>query len=144
MWQEGETREGERAEVEAAAEGFVTALTNFSADTIEADATEIKSFAVGDFAEEVETFFGAEAIAAIKEAQAESTGEIESIFIQDISEDQASVFGVVSETVTNSTLTDPRSDVLRLEIGMIRTAAEWKVNRVDVFQAPGTGLAPAP
>lgn len=142
LWQQGDAPDAERAEVEKAARGFVTALTNFSADTIELDATEIRSFAVGDFAEEAETFFGEEAIAAIKDAQAESIGKIESLFIQDISEDQASVFGVVSETVTNATLTDPRSDILRLEVGMIKTASGWKVNRVDVFQAPGAEIVP--
>lgn len=97
---------------------------------------------MGDFAEEAETFFGEEAVAAIKEAQAESVGEIESLFVQEISEDQASVFGVVSETVTNATLTDPRADILRLEVGMIKTSTEWKVNRVEIFQAPGADLAP--
>ena len=142
MWQEVEADKTERQEVETAATEFVTALTNFSADTIEADATEIKSFAVGDFAEEAETFFGEEAVAAIKESQAQSTGEIESVFIQDITADQASVFGVVTLTVTNTVTTDPRSDVVRLELGMIRTAEEWKVNRVEIFQAPGAGLGP--
>lgn len=141
-WQEAEVEKAERAEVEAAAEDFVVALTNFSADTIDADATEIKSFAVGDFAEETETFFGEEAVAAIKEAQAESVGEIESLFIQDISEEEASVFGVATITVTNAATSEPRTDLIRLEVGMIKTGSEWKINRVEIFQEPGAQIAP--
>jgi hypothetical protein len=143
QWNDYRVAEERRDEVEEAASGFVTALTNFSASTIDVNATRIKSFAVGDFAEEVDTFFGEEAIAAIKEAEAESTGQIESLFIQEITDDEASVFGVVSETITNSVATDPRTDILRLEVGMIKTSSGWKVNRVDVFQAPGAG-APLP
>lgn len=138
--------EGEKLdEVEAAAAEFVTALTNFSASTIDVDAARIRSLAVGDFAEEVDTFFGEEAIAAIKEAEATSIGEIESLFVQSLDEDEASIFGVVSETITNSVATQPRTDILRLEAGMIRTPDGWRVNRVDIFQAPGTGPPlPAP
>lgn len=143
LWNELQTEEERREEVLETASGFVTALTNFSAETIDVDAARIKSLAVGDFSEEVDAFFGEEAIAAIKEAEARSVGEIESLFIQSLDEDEASVFGVVTETITNSVATDPRTDILRLEVGMINTSDGWKVNRVDIFQAPGTG-APLP
>lgn len=145
LWNELRVEDERREEVEAAAAEFVHALTNFSAETIDVDAARIRSFAVGDFAEEVEAFFGEEATAAIKQAEAESTGEIESLFIQSIDDEEASVFGVVSETITNSVATDPQTDILRLEVGMIKTTDGWKVNRVEIFQAPGTGPPlPAP
>ena len=140
LWNDLRAEDEQRAEVRSAAAEFVSALTNFSSATIDVDAARIKSFAVGDFAEEVDTFFGEEATAAIKEAEAESTGEIESLFVQSMDEDEASVFGVVSETITNSVATDPQTDLLRLEVGMIKTADGWKVNRVEIFQAPGTGV----
>lgn len=138
LWQQAVAEERERDEVRAAARDFVLALTNFSAQTIEEDTQRIRSFAVGDFEREAEAFFGAEAIAAIRESEAASSGQIDELFVQGMSEDEASVFAVVSETVTNRALEEPRTDTLRLEVGMIRTRNGWRVNSVDVFQAPGT------
>lgn len=137
LWQEAESSDNEREDVLATARDFVTALTNFSADTIEEDADEIRSFAVGEFEEEVDTFFGPRATAAIEEADATSTGEIDEIFIQSLEEDEASLFAVVTETITNAATTEPRTDTLRLEIGLIETGSGWKVGRVEVFQSPG-------
>lgn len=140
LWQQGVAEEDQRDEVTEVARSFVSALTNFSAATIDVDATEIKSYAVGDFKEEVETFFGAEAIAALKEAEAESTGEIQALFLQSLDEEEASVFGVVEQSIANNSLNEPRTDTLRLEVGLIETSEGWKVNRVDIFQSPGSGL----
>lgn len=139
LWNELRVEDEQRTEVRSAATDFVLALTNFSSETIDVDATRIKSFAVGDFADEVDVFFGEDATAAIKEAQAESSSEIESLFIQSVDEDEASVFGVVSTTITNSVATEPQTDLVRLEVGLIETAQGWKVNRVEIFEAPGTG-----
>jgi Mce-associated membrane protein len=148
-WQESEKQreaisalESDREEVAAVARDFVTVLTNFSHETIEQDAEAIRSFAVGEFQEEADTFFGERAIDAIKKAEATSTGEIRSLFVQDLDSDEASVFGVVSETVTNAASDEPRTEILRLEVGLIETEDGWKVQRVDVFQSPGTGLVP--
>jgi hypothetical protein len=126
--------------VKATASDFVTALTNFSADTIDTDTAEIKSYAVGDFKDEADTFFGPKAVDAIKKAKAVSTGEVESLFIQSLDGEEASVFGVVTQTITNAFSDQPRTDDLKLEVGLIDTSDGWKVNRVDVFQAPGAGL----
>lgn len=138
LWQKALAEEREREEVAAAAREFVLALTNFSAETIEEDAARIRSFAVGDFEREAETFFGEEAIEAIRESEGGSSGRIDELFVQSVGEDQASVFAVVSETVTNRALEEPRTDTLRVEVGMILTPNGWRVNRVDIFQAPGT------
>ena len=142
LWQKGEAVEADRDEVRDLGIEFVTALTNFSAETIEEDAARIKSFAVGDFKEEAETFFGEEAIQAIIEAEAVSTGEIERLFVQDVEGDQASIFAVVSETIANSALEEPQTDTLRVEVMMIETSSGWKVSEVNIFQAPGGGLLP--
>lgn len=143
LWFGQENDRDRISEVERATQRFVTALTNFSAETIEEDVEEIRSFAVGDFAGEVETFFGPEAVEAIQQAEASSEGQIEAIFVQDMDEDFASTFVVVRETVTNSVLEEPQTDVLRLEVGLTETSDGWKVNNVDVFQAPGSaGVAP--
>jgi hypothetical protein len=126
--------------VRSDARAFVTALTNFSADTIDTDTAEIRAFAVGDFKEEADTFFGEKAVAAIKEAEASSEGVIEALYIQTLEDEEASVFGVVSQTITNAVSDEPRTDTLKLEVGLIETSDGWKVNNVDVFQAPGGGV----
>src|SRR6266542_4938303 len=54
---------------------FLSVLTNFKADTIDADVERIRSYAVGDFADQVDQFFGPDTVAALKRAQAESVGD---------------------------------------------------------------------
>jgi Mce-associated membrane protein len=142
LWQQLAAQEQERKEVRATANEFATVLTNFSADTIEKDAARIKEFAVGRFEEEVDVFFGEEAIAAIKEAQARSRGDIDSVFVQSIDEESASAFAVVSETVTNVNTPEPRTDILRMEISMVETESGWKVDQVDILQSPGAPPLP--
>ncbi len=142
LWQQEVAEDRQVDEVTDAATSFVHALTNFSSETIDADAARIKAFAVGEFSEEAETFFGERAVAAIREAQATSVGEIESLFLQSVRDEQASVFAVVSEAVSNAGVTEPRTETLRLEVGLIKTPSGWKVNRVDVFQSPGGPVPP--
>lgn len=143
LWQKERGDDREVADMRSQATRFVEALTNFSADTIEADAQRIKSFAVGDFADEADAFFGERAIEALKEAEATSEGDVQSVFVQSLEGDTGSVFAVVNETVSNSQRTQAQTDIIRLEIGMIKTSSGWKVNRVDVLQSPGAPL-PAP
>lgn len=128
--------EAQQDEVEAVTREFVLALTNFSHETIEEDAARIKTFATGDFESEVDAFFGDQAIEAIEAAEAASSGRIESLFVQSMGDEQASVFVVVEETITNSGLGEPQTDILRLEAGLVKAGEEWKIDRVDIFQSP--------
>jgi Mce-associated membrane protein len=145
LWSGQRADDRRREEVEAAARGFLLALTNFAPDTIDQDVEEIRSFAVGQFADEVGETFSPEQVAAIRENQATSVGRVRNLFVQNLEEDTATVFGVVDETVANSSSPTPRSDVLRLEIGLIETSEAWKVDRVEILQSPGGSLvAPTP
>jgi hypothetical protein len=136
LWQRAEGHERRRAEVASTATSFLIALTNFSGPTIESDIAEIRSYAVGDFAEQVETFFDPQAVAALREAQARSVGRIRSLFVESLSGGSASVFGVVDEAVSNSAETAPRTELIRIDIEMIETTQGWKVNRVNILQSP--------
>lgn len=138
LWQRGEAVEDRRGEVLTVARGFVGALTNFQAATIEQDVARIRSFAVGDFAEQVGTFFDRETIDRIKEAEARSIGTVQSVFVQSLAGDTASVFGVVNESTVNKDSPVPRTEVVRLDIQMIRTPTGWRVSRVEILQSPGT------
>jgi Mce-associated membrane protein len=123
-------------DVEETARGFLLALTNFDAATIERDVEEIRSYAVGEFAQEVRETFSPDQVAAIRESEATSVGRIEDVFVQSIEGDTATVFGVVNETVRNATSPAPTSDVVRTELLMVRTADGWRITSVQILQSP--------
>jgi hypothetical protein len=132
---------GERQEeVAESARGFLRALTNFGATSIEQDVEDIRSYAVGQFAEEVEATFSEGRIDEIRQSEAVSTGRVQDVFVQSLKGTTASVFAVVRQTIVNRSLPAPRVDVLRVELGMIETAEDWRVSSVEILQSPGTGL----
>jgi hypothetical protein len=136
LWQSAQSHERRRAEVASAATSFLLALTNFSGATIETDIAEIRRYAVGDFADQVETFFDPPAVQALRTAQAKSVGRVRSLFVQSLSGGSATVFGVVDEAVSNSGQPAPRTELIRIDIEMIETTEGWKVNRVNILQSP--------
>jgi hypothetical protein len=138
LWRSEGADDRRRVEVEASASGFLRALTNFSAETIDRDVERIRGFAVGRFADELDQTFSPDRVQAIKDQQAASTGRIQSMFVQEIEEDTATVFAVVAETVTNDQTESPRQDTLRMELGMIETAEGWKAERLTLLQTPAT------
>jgi len=129
----------EREVVASVGHDFVLALTSFSGTTIDADVRRIKSFAVGDFAQQVDQTFSDAQIQRIKSAHVVSKSKIAKLFVEDVTGAQATVFAVVDETVTNRSSPASRTDVLRLEVGLIDTTDGWKVNNVNILQTPGTG-----
>ena len=137
LWRGEANQEARRGEVALAATDFLRALTNFSGETIDRDVGEIEAFAVGDFAQQVRTFFNPRAKQALTRARALSTGQVQRVYVQSVSGESASVFGVVSESVTNRATRTARREVLRIEIDMIETKTGWKVNRVNILQSPG-------
>ena len=139
LWWGERSEDARREEASATARAFLTALTNFEAGTIDQDVAEIRSYAVGAFAREVEETFSAERVEAIRANQATSVGRVRTVVVHRLGEDTASAFGVVDETVTNSASTEPRTDVLRVELGLIETSEAWKVDRVEILQSPSAG-----
>jgi hypothetical protein len=137
LWQGAQASERRRAEVASTASSFLLALTNFSGATIQTDVAEIRRYAVGDFAHQVETFFDPQAVAALQQAQARSVGRIRSVFVESLSGGSATVFGVVDEAVSNAAQPAARTELIRIDIEMIETTQGWKVNRVDILQSPG-------
>jgi len=136
LWQRSQAAEHRRTEVTATADRFLAALTNFRGTTIHADVARIRGFAVGDFASQVDQFFGPTTTQAIQRANAASTSHVRSVFVESLSGSTATVFGVVDESVTSTASPAPRAEVLRLEIGMIETSTGWKVDHVDILQSP--------
>ncbi|MEO8323005.1 MAG: hypothetical protein ABI571_02580 [Actinomycetota bacterium] len=143
LWQTSGADNTARDTLEEQASSFVLALTNFSSETIDADLEEIRSFATGDFEGQVNELFSEDTIAAIKEAEATSTATIEALFVQSLTEDEATMFAVLSEEISNQTVDQPRTDVVRMEVGFVRAGDGWKVDSVELFQSPGAGVTPA-
>jgi hypothetical protein len=140
FWQREVARDARENDVRATATAFLTALTNFKGSTIDRDVSEIASFAVGDFAKQVQTFFNQQAKQALTKAEAESIGRVQKVFVEAVNGQSASVFGVVNEAITNSgTRTNRRLEVLRVELEMIDTKDGWKINQVNILQSPTSG-----
>jgi Mce-associated membrane protein len=136
LWRSAKASDHRRAEVASVSNRFLIALSNFSGDTIDGDVKDIRSFAVGDFADQVDTFFDQGAIKALRDAKAKSVGRVQKLFVESLSGGSATVFGVVNEEVTNAANPSPRTDVLRVEIELIETKAGWKVSKVNILQTP--------
>jgi hypothetical protein len=142
LWQRSQAADHRRAEVTATASSFLAALTNFRAQTIASDVRDIRSFAIGGFAGQVDTFFGPTTTQAIQKAGVQSTGHVRSLFVESISGATASVFGVVDETVTNRS-GSPRTETIRVDVGLIDTSVGWKVDRVQILQSPSGSQFPS-
>ena len=133
----GSSDSGRTNDVRQTATSFLHALTNFTATTIDSDVSRIRSYAIGDFAQQVDQTFSATRIAQIKQAKVVSKATVRSVFVESITGDEAKVFGVVAETVTNANQSAPRNDVIRAEVTLLDTKNGWKVEQVNIFQAPG-------
>lgn len=136
LWRTERAEDQRRAEVARTARELLVALTNFESETIETDVGEIRSYAVGDFASEVVETFDAERLEALREGGVRSIGEVRSVFVQELEDSTATVFGVVDETTTNERTTVPRRDVLRVELELIETAEGWRVSGVQILRTP--------
>ena len=72
-----------------------------------------------------------------------SRGQIRSLYVQEVSGNQATVYAVVDQLYVNRTLQAPRSDVLRVVVQMSDTGGTWKVSNVTVLEGPSLA-SPSP
>ena len=136
LWRAERSEAHRRTEVAVTARSFLVALTTFGADTIDRDVEEIRAFATGTFAEEVDQTFSDQRVGDIRDANVESVGRVRDVFVQSLSGVEASAFGVVEETVRNDSTPEGRTDTLRVSLDLVETADGWKVSRVEVLQSP--------
>lgn len=135
--------DGPSASMLAAAEEFSEALTNFDGATIDRDTDRIVARSSGEFRDQVDEFFGSDVRQQLKEAQASSRGEVRSAYVQSLDGDRGRVFVVADQTIANNQSPKPRSDTLRMELGMELVDGEWRVSQVDVLTAPSGGATAA-
>ncbi len=134
-WHGAKQQERARTEVASVATQFLQALTNFGGPTIDRDVANIRSYAIGDFANQVSQFFDAGTVAALRAANAVSVGHVQSVFVESVSGDTAEAFGVVDETLSNAK-TAAHLEILRIDVEMVHTSSGWKVDQVTLLQTP--------
>ncbi len=144
LWQQQLEQDQAEDELRSQATEFVTALTNFSAKTIDQDAEQIQAYATQEFKQEADVFFGGKAIAAIKQAKVRLKGDVESIYVQSFEGNSASVFAVVTQSLTNASSKEPSVDIARFNFDMVKTDSGWKVSHLEFLQSPGTVVPEGP
>lgn len=130
----------DRERVRQAAEQLVLHLTTFEGETIDGWVQETQRRATDQYAEEVNTLFDPQLRAALRDAKAKSAGRLVNLFVQDVDGDDALVFAVVRQTITNAASPTPVEDELRMQIELRRIDGGWKAAKVEVL-GPGNGGA---
>lgn len=135
-WLSQRSTNSQTTQVRSTAEGFVSALTNFDPGTVDADFARIQGYATGSFATQAKQFFSSTIRSQLQTAGAASRGQIQDLFVESLSGNQASVFAVVDQTYVNDKMTSPAADTLRLDLVMTLSASGWKISTVTVVQSP--------
>jgi hypothetical protein len=139
LWNGKRVSDDNTAAAKRTGQSFLIALTNFDSKTINADFQRITSYATGNFAKQATQFFGPQIRQQLQVAQAQSRGEISSIYVQSASSNRASVYAVVDQTIVNKNFNAPQADELRVVLTMNKVSSGWRVGDVTVLQAPLTG-----
>lgn len=143
-WNRERTADAAEASMRTTASDFLVALFDFDGRTIDDDFDNIMSYATGDFADQAEAQFADDDTrAALREVQASSRVEVRDLFVQSFDGDRGRVFAVVDQTIANNQFPQPRSDQVRLEVGLRRVDGDWKVATLDVLEAPAAQAAVA-
>lgn len=139
-----------RADVDAAraaAVAFTTELTHWdAADGLEDEVAALRERGTGPFLDEIDVFFGGDELTAqLRADEVSASGEIEEAFVQDLRDDRAEVFVIVTVTYDSpraggelDPVTFPASLVLEEQDGT------WLVHEVTVPNTPSLGQMIAP
>jgi hypothetical protein len=122
---------------------FLLALTNFQANTIDADFTRVQSYATGDFQSQALSFFDSDVRKALAQVQAVSRGQINALYVQSIQGGQATTYADIDQTIANINFKAPEEDELRIVLSLKKVSAGWRISEVTVLQAPAVPT-PAP
>jgi hypothetical protein len=144
-WKDLNDQQEARETVEQDAKEFLQALFEFDGTTIDEDFDRILGFATGEFEQQAQSTFNDDEIReALRENRASSRLDAADVFVRSIEGDEARVFAVVRETITNASFPQPRSDTVRLEIGLTREGGEWRVFDVNILSGLSLGLPTVP
>lgn len=145
QWADLYAAEQQRTAVREDARALALELTTFDGADIEQWLQRAQARATGDYAEQLTALFDQNLRDALRESQAVSRGEVTQVFVQEIDGDQAQVFVLARQTITNAQTEDPVQDELRMDITMERGDQRWLASDVAILGPPGlSGGVPAP
>jgi Mce-associated membrane protein len=133
----------DREQVRRVGESFTVHIATFSGENIDDWVAETQERATGNYAEQVDELFDEELRAALRELEVESQGELVNLFVQELDGDEATLFALVRQRVSNAVAEEPFEDELRMELQLGREDGEWLVSDVAVL-GPSQGGVAAP
>lgn len=134
-WANLDAKANTRAAVKETASRFLVDLTNFDASNVDEEFSKVLAFSTGAFAHQARAFFDGKIRQELEKAGASSRGQIRDLFVQSVSANHASVFGVVDQTYANDASKGANADVLRVVLGLTSTPAGWRISEVTVLSA---------
>ncbi|MFC0081095.1 hypothetical protein ACFFRE_02835 [Aciditerrimonas ferrireducens] len=146
-WANLEGTQQATSQVEAVSRAFVLDLTNLTPQTVDQRITDLLAASTGSFANQARSFFDSgnpPVRDALISAKAVEQGQIRSLAVEQVNGSTASSFAVVDVSYTNDKLSSPQSDVLRLQLDLVKTAAGWRVSNVTVLDGATGGVLQTP
>jgi Mce-associated membrane protein len=141
QWADLHAVERDREAVRSAATQVALRLTTFEGENIEEWLAAAREQATGDYDQQLVDVFDQRSRDSLRTIKVVSRGEIESLFVQDVDQDTASVFAVVKQTYVNVRTPDPVEDQLRVDMTLERVEDRWLASEVAVLGPAGV-LAP--
>lgn len=129
--------------VRSTANQFANALFTFDAGTLNQNISQAQALSTPQYAQTIASFYTADQVAAAKTAQASSRADVKSVYVESVKGDSASVFVVLTDTYANNKDPQPRVDEVRMILSLQNVKGAWKVNDVQVLQAPPAAQAPS-
>jgi hypothetical protein len=130
---------GQQADVSAAkkqAQNYIVALTNFDPKGLDNEINKIQSYTTGNFKNSISQFFSNDVRKSLLATNAQSRGEVRSIYPQSNSGGRISFFAVVDDTIANNHLQAPASDEIDMTVDMVKTSQGWRVANNTFLQSP--------
>lgn len=126
------TSAADRGQVLAAAKSDTTLVISYSYQTVAADEAKALPHLTGAFASDYQKSMDQVIKVQAPKVKAVVQGQIDSAAIEAVSPNGTQVTVIVfgQQQVTNSSLTQPRVDLVRLRVTMDRVGAEWKISQL--------------
>lgn len=130
QWWQAEQREAARTDVRVAATSFLDELTNWeAAGGLDETREALRAAGTGPFLEEVDEFFTT--LTGRLSGDVTSEGEVQNVYVQELTGDTAEVFAVVLQTI-EAEGAETRS-VRRSVIDLQRVDGTWLVSQIRLL-----------
>lgn len=130
---------GQQSDVSAAqtqAQHYIVALTNFDPKGLDNEINKIQTYTTGNFKNSISQFFSNDVRKSLLASNAQSRGEVRSIYPQSNKGGRVSFFAVVDDTIANNHLQAPASDEIDMTVDMVKTGQGWRVANNTFLQSP--------